>query len=174
MDKSNENSLQNAKLTPRRTLGLNRRTPIISPQPTSTKNSTESKCDQPSTSTGVINKRSAADECFKTPIKRRSLHSAFVSPLIESTSPSPKEEVKLEVRDEDKSVEDIKAEIHRMQLELEKYEHYKREKASLTKSIEQWKEGGKTALQMLQEEIKPEQELDTILAHFQIPNDIFD
>lgn len=51
---------------------------------------------------------------------------------------------------------------------------YNTDKKELERLIEIWSNGGKKALNQLQKEIPPEQEIDQILLHFNLPTDIFD
>lgn len=72
------------------------------------------------------------------------------------------------------TVDDIETDIKQMELLLQKYEKFKVQKNDLMQSIEMWKGGGRKALEILQEEIQPEQEIETILAHFNLPHNVFD
>lgn len=162
MDKSNA---QNNKLTPRRTLGLSRRSPSNPSQTLPTlKRSAETE-QQPSTSkTETVNDNNST---FKTPVKYKRLN-------VSRTIFTPEAPTVEKPSDAEKSVEEIEAEIKEMKEHVAEYEKYKKQKEELTNLIQVWREGGREALKRLQEAIKPEQEFEAILKHLKLPEDVFD
>lgn len=158
---------------PRRTVGLSRispRTPLT-PQikrPISqiqhTQNiSTPNRSDAPNLST-------ADNDSLVTPMKKRKSLGRFVITPKQNTD-SNKETGERDVSD--KTIDELKTDINQMKMHLEKYEKYKQEKLELQRLIEMWSACGRCALQQLQDEIQPTQEIEQILTHLNIPIDIF-
>lgn len=109
-----------------------------------------------------------------TPTKRKKLSLGRFVFNPKQTNDSIDVNVKSESGSNTKSTEELKLEIAQMKIHLEKYEKYQADKCELIHLIEMWSKSGHTALEMLQEEIKPEQEIEQILTHLHLPSDIFD
>lgn len=172
MDKEFDSKKQNTP-TPRRSLGLSRISPrtTITP-PTIKRPISDVKHNVPSTSktkesAGNVSEVKEDVESFATPTKKRKCLGRFV--FTPKQTNDPVQEKCTDV----KSVVELKAEISQMKAHLDKYEQYKVKKNELEQLIEKWSAGGKRALRQLQEEIKPQQDLEQILTHLRIPADIF-
>ncbi|XP_031640764.1 uncharacterized protein LOC116352363 [Contarinia nasturtii] len=155
MDKTNEKK----PITPRR-LGLSRNVSTF-------KNVTPNRSDVnlKMTPTNIPRSKQTAEDCLATPTKRTKLSSDECITISE-----------LGNVDQDifpKNVQDVKAEISQMKKQLAAYDKYKGEEKELEGLIELWCNGGNDALQMLQEDIQPKQEIEQILTHLNLPIDIF-
>lgn len=151
--------------TPRRTIGLSR----ISPRSTQTPPSKRPK-HEPSTINAAATTSTALndDDSLVTPTKSRKSLGRFVF------SPRPEIDPKKHQPEKENKSTDVEADILHMKSHLEAYEKFKGEKSKLEHLIKVWHDGGVEALRLLQEEIQPQQEIEQILTHLNIPTDMFD
>lgn len=144
--------------TPRRTLGLRR----ITPRKTTTSPASRSnQQDVNLQTTPIIDKehqlQTNEDSEFNTTKRRKlSLEGNIIS------------------GGQTKEISELEEEISQMKARLDKYEKYQAEKKEILQLIELWCNGGKKALSILQEEIQPEQDIEQILKHLNLPIDVFD
>lgn len=170
MDKSNE-ELQKPKLqTPRRRLGLGLRSPRVEQSTPSTSRIPAVRFHSP-----------LATDTTETPKKK-----AKISKIdIKTETNAPTENQTVEIVDETKpstsnenannrSVEEIQANIERMEQRLQRHEKQQKEIKKLEELIEMWRSGGQRVLEALQNEMEPHQEQENILLHYNLPTDIFD
>lgn len=117
----------------------------------------------------IVNRSKIEEDCdsFATPTKKLKSLGRFVFTPKQTNDPAS------ETCTAVKTADDLKADIAQMKAHLEKYEKYKREKKDLECLIEKWSEGGKQAVRQLQDEIKPQQDIEQILKHLNIPTEIF-
>lgn len=158
--------------TPRRTLGLRRISPRAQP---SKKRLSNSPVQQQTSKDNEVSASSKSPIEGGTghlinPMKRQKM---FLDNLIfgqknKNTGDNYGED------DDDKIIKELKAENADMKHRLENYEKYRIKRKELQHLIRIWSNGGKEALKMLQEEVKPEQEMEQILTHLKLPTDIFD
>lgn len=160
--------------TPSRPIGLSR----ISPR---TKLTPAVKRPNAATSQAANEQNASAskdketdDSDLVTPTKRKKLALGRFVFNPKQTNDSININLKSESGSHIKTVDELKSEIAQMKIHLEKYEKYKADKCELNHLIAMWSQGGRTALEMLQEEIKPEQEIEQILTHLHLPSDVFD
>lgn len=85
----------------------------------------------------------------------------------------PKEENDSASGTKETTCKQLKMEISQMKLRLVKYEKYRAEKKELTEQIQVWSNGGKAALEMIQE-FQPGQKIEEIQKQLGLPEDIFD
>lgn len=138
--------------TPRRTLGMRR----ISPRVVQSKVKTTDTNDENSISASTHHN---ADNNYSETPKRIRLSTDYQQPKQKSN----------------RKLEDIEAmDIEQMELLLNKYEKFQVQRSDLMQSINTWKTAGHKALEILQTEIQPEQEIETILTHFHLPDNVFD
>lgn len=171
MDRSTDSNKRNTP-TPRRTLGLRRISPQVTTKP-SIKRTILQTITSPPTSTSNRTGESSSEknednDSLVTPSRKRTSLGRFVfSPKAPNVHPTEKLEC------DEKTADQLKEAIRKMEAHLEQYEKYKIEKKELQHLIDVWTAGGQQSLTMLQEEIKPKQEIEQILTYLNIPIDIF-
>lgn len=165
--------------TPRRVLGMSRMIPRTSTTPTAKRpNQQEVNLQQTPAVDKVVDVSSQTNEDYHlltTPIKRRKV-SGDESDLNmnreeENNSASENQKNKCE---NVKTTDELKAEILHMKTRLDKYEKHVSEKKELMRLIQLWCNGGKEALNTLKDEILPEQDINQIQTHLNLPLNIFD
>lgn len=157
--------------TPRRPIGLSRISPRTKLTPPIARPSDQVAGSKTVDETDA-SKHIEDDSDLVTPTKRRKL-GRFVLRSKQSDDAADSGE-KVESPAKVKTIDDLKTGIKQMQTHLEKYESYKVKTKELNDLIEVWSNAGRSALQMLQDEIKPEQETEQILTHLHLPVDVFD
>lgn len=156
--------------TPRR-LGMSRIRPRMTPTP-------QKKCTDESIN--AIKKRSPSNESIEStrlldaPLKKQKVHHRDSdSPMKEQINNSVENDYEEKTEANAKTIDELNADIRQLKDQLAKYEKYKNEKEELEKLIEAWKAGGVEAVQQLQAEIQPRQEIESILKHFNLSAEIF-
>lgn len=158
---SNRTNLQ----TPRRTLGLSRRTKTpIKRSNNSPEKQLKSSKNNVVCATSISPTENAIGHSIPSAIKRRKM-------LLESLI---FEEENTNTADNKEIIEELITENAHLKNRLENYEKYRIKKKELQHLISIWSSGGKDALNMLREEIKPEQEIEQILMHLKLSTDVFD
>lgn len=141
--------------TPRRTLGMSRMTPRTNKIPASKRPHQEESNLQNTPEPLIRSKQVNEDN----------------SPL---NTPTKQRKISIDNLDEKEECERLEAEISQMKKRLCKFEKYQTEKKELMQLIRLWSNGGKSALKVLQQEIQPEQDIEQIQKHLNLPMDIFD
>lgn len=183
--------------TPRRTLGICRRTPKSAPLPS---RSTVKEPDSPlnranhltASSTAQSELQSTKNETsYATPVIRKRKRASEPAPATVDVIRQPKIGKKLELSlgtsperprappapiapPQKESIADVQSEIKRIQAEIEALKMHEKRKRELNDSIGLWKSNALEALKDLQEKIEPRQSITAILDHFSIPHDMFD
>lgn len=184
--------VQTPTSTPRRTLGICRRTPKSAPLPSrsaverpasplrlatqlTVNNSTQSHFqntkNENSYATPVIQKRkklvesapATAGRTKKSKIGKKLNLSRETSPERAHAATSPNE-----------SLADVQKEIKQIEAEIEAMKKHEERKVQLNEGILQWKAGALEALQELQSKIEPKQSITAILDHLRVPHEMFD
>lgn len=153
--------------TPRRTLGMRRMTPRSNKIPAINRPNQQDKNLQ-ITPGGTLNRSKHvidADSPLNIPKKTRRIS---IDNLDEKNVSGTSNET------ETNECERLEAEIAQMKIRLCKFEKYQMEKKELMQLIQLWSNGGKSALNVLQQEIQPEQDIEQIQKHLNLPIDIFD
>lgn len=179
--------------TPRRTLGICRRTPKSAPLPS---RSTIKEPDSPLNSDNqlLLTANSTAQSesestSYATPVIRKRKRASEPAPATVAVTRQPKVGKKLDLslgtsperprappaqQTQKESIADVQSEIKRIEVEIEALKMHEKRKRELNDSIEQWKSNALEALKDLQEKIEPRQSITAILDHFGIPHDMFD
>lgn len=116
----------------------------------------------------------------KTPSTSKTAVKLFLSPAINESTPTKKRKTEPETLSsalipmDERSIDEIQMNIKQMECRLAKYEKHEKRTNELENMIGKWRAGGQAALQMLQDDINPKQELAVILKHLNLPEDIFD
>lgn len=162
--------------TPRRMLGMSRMIPRTSTTPTDQQEVNLQRTPAVDKFVDVSSQTCEDNHLLTTPIKRRKVSdvkSGLNKHLKEENNGSASENQK-HTCESVKTTDDLKAEILHMKTRLDKYEKYVSEKKELIRLIELWCNGGKEALNTLQEEILPGQDINQIQTHLNLPLNIFD
>lgn len=158
--------------TPSRPIGLSRFSPRVKLTPPIKRPNDQIPSPQTVNNAIASNNKESNDDLI-TPTKRRKLGRFVVN-----TKQTDDSMVTIEKTNESennvKTIDDLKAEIMQIKMHLDNYDKYKAQKSELQRLIAVWNDGGRKALEMLQEEIKPEQEAEQILTHLHLPTDVFD
>lgn len=166
--------------TPRRTLGLRRTAtpkpctpPNYSPDELHTVPRAIDAIASSSSSLSSLSQTKNEDDSLVTPTKRTKLATGRLVFGQKQTNDAVNimENTDCEIA---KPVEELKADISKLNAHLQAYEKYMVDKKNLKRLIETWSNAGTAALKMLQMEIKPEQDIHMILTHFNLPIDIFE
>lgn len=166
--------------TPRRMLGMSRMVPRTSTTPIAAKFSNQQEVNLQRTAAvdKVVDFSSQTNEdnhLLTTPIKRRKMSddksdwNMHPEEVNDSASDNRKHAC-----ESAKTTDELKAQILHMKTRLGKYEKHVSEKRELMRLVELWCNGGKAALRTLQDEILPEQEIEQIQTHLNLPSNIFD
>lgn len=178
------------KYTPRRTLGISRRTPKSAPTPIvdnpmsplqTINRSLDANDNKPaqseshiqienSYSTPIVRKRNRVVEPTATTDAATKVKIGKKLNLSPTTSP---DRVPAQVP-QNESFADVRAEIIRIETEIDAMNKHDERKRKLNDSIDQWRSCAVQALQELQEKIEPKQSIETILDHLGIPHEMFD
>lgn len=116
----------------------------------------------------------------KAPSTSKTAVKLFHSPVIDESTPTKKRKTEPKtlpssfIPMNERSIDEIQMNIKQMECRLTKYENNEKRTNELGNMIEKWRVGGQAALQMLQDDINPKQELAVILKHLNLPENIFD
>lgn len=169
MDKETDMKKSNTQ-TPRRTLGMGRMTPRTN-KILAVKRSNQQD-NNLETTPGDFNRSKQVNidnSSLNTPKKYRRIS---IDNLDERKCSKNASSTFSEIQKND--CERLEAEITEMKIRLCKFEKFQTKKKELMQLIQLWSNGGNSALKVLQQEIQPEQDIEQIQKHLNIPIDIFD
>lgn len=179
--------------TPRRTLGISRRTPKSAPLPSRSTVKESASSRNPSHRLTVDNsvlaeshQSSEKESAHATPViskRKRALDAvSAIADSAQKTKIGKKLNLSLETSPErarvppphGESIAEVQADIERIKADIEAHKMHNERKQTLLDSIELWQTNALAALKDLQEKIEPKQSILAILDHLRIPHDMFD
>lgn len=184
--------VQTPTSTPRRTLGICRRTPKSAPIPS---RSTVERTASPLGITSQLTANNAIQTEFQnaqnvssyaTPVIQKRKKLAESAPAIAGRTKKPKIGKKLNLSPDkspertqaaatlNESVADVQSEIKQIEADIEAMKKHEERKGQLKEGIMQWKACALEALKELQSKIEPKQSIAAILDHLRIPHEMFD
>lgn len=173
--------VQTPTSTPRRTLGICRRTPKSAPIPS------RSIVERPASPLEITSQLTANNiSSYATPVIQKRKKLAESAPAIAVRTKKSKIGKKLNLSPEksperahaaatqNESATDVQSEIKQIEADIEAIKKHEERKGQLKDGIMQWKACALEALKELQSNIEPKQSIAAILDHLRIPHEMFD